>query len=882
MGWAITNNSSPAGTATWFQGNATVFPSHIGDPTSYIGVNFNSVAGANTISNWLLTPEFMFNNGDSFSFWTRVPTGGGTFPDRLEVRWSGNGGSTDVGTTATSVGDFDTLLLSINPDLTSTGYPEVWTQFTVDISGLSGPTSGRLAFRYFVTNGGPSGANSNYIGIDTFEYTPAPPTVLYDNGPFITSFGDGPGGSDVSLLQNISLGMTTLGAGVQFVAPGPHNRIADEFEVTTPGGWTIDNVVFYGYQTGSTTTSSFTGVNYRIWDGPPNDPNSNIIFGDETTNRFESTDWTGAYRFAESSPGTTRPVMQIVGEAGVHLMPGTYWLDWQLAGTIASGPWQPPITMIGQNTTGNALQLISTGWGPFLDGGAGTAQGVPFQLWGNTVCDNPSDVSWISVDPDNGMTAPGEASAVAVTLDSTGVPAGDYTAYLCLHTDDPSNPLFVMPVNMSVVDAEDLSFLQVAHLAPFAMDPGTAVTITLNGAPALTDFAYGDSTGYIPLMAGAYDVAVWPAGSSGPAITATVDLMGETFYSAIAIGDGANQDLGLILLEDDLSAPAAGNFKIRLGHLAPFAPGGATADVRLKDGTPILPGVEFGDVTSFIELPAGEYNLIVTTPGGDTTLIDPIPVAFGEGDIVSGFATGEGNNQPLGVFAWPPDMAGFFVPLAEYGYVRVAHLAPFAADASVTVALNGAPALTDFGYGDSTTYIELPVGMYDVEIIPTGTMTPAITATLTVTTGMYYSVVAYGDGVNQDLGLLALEDDNSAPAAGKFHLRLGHLAPFAAGLATADVRLQDGTPVAPGVNFLDVTPFLPLDAGTYDLKVTTPGGADTLIDPLAVALGEGSIITAFAAGDGVNQSLGVFAWPVDEVGFFLPMEYRLLLPIITK
>ncbi|MDV7389860.1 DUF4397 domain-containing protein, partial [Arthrospira platensis SPKY1] len=108
----------------------------------------------------------------------------------------------------------------------------------------------------------------------------------------------------------------------------------------------------------------------------------------------------------------------------------------------------------------------------------------------------------------------------------------------------------------------------------------------------------------------------------------------------------------------------------------------------------------------------------------------------------------------------------------------------------MTVALNGAPALTDFGYGDSTTYIELPVGMYDVEIIPTGTMTPAITATLTVTTGMYYSVVAYGDGVNQDLGLLALEDDNSAPAAGKFHLRLGHLAPFAAGLATADVRLQ--------------------------------------------------------------------------------------------
>jgi hypothetical protein len=667
MGWAIINNSTPVGTATWFQGNDTVFPAHSGAPTSYIGVNFNSVAGANTISNWLLTPEFMFNNGDSFSFWTRTGVGS-AWPDRLEVRWSGNGGSTDVGATATSVGDFDTLLLSVNPALTVGGYPEAWTQFTVDISGLSGPTSGRLAFRYFVTNGGPSGANSNYIGIDTFEYTPAPPMVLYDNGPWITSFGDGPGGSDVSLLQNVSLGLTTLGASVNLSAGGPHFRIADEFEVTTPGGWTVNNVAFYGYQTGSTTTSSFTGVNFRIWDGPPNDPNSNIVFGDTTTNRFESTDWTGVYRYAESAIGnTTRPVMQIVGEAGVHLMPGTYWLDWQLAGTIASGPWQPPITIIGQNTTGNAMQLAAAGWQPFLDGGTGTpAQGAPFQLWGETVCDNPSDVSWISLDPDSGMTAPGGASEVEVTLDSTGVPAGHYVAYLCLNSDDPSNELIIMPVHMTVTET---SYLRVAHLAPFAMDPGTAVTITLNGAPALTDFAYGDSTTYIELPSGEYDVEVWPAGSDSPAITATVELVHGMYYSAIAYGDGDNQDLGLMLLEDDNTAPAAGKFHLRLGHLAPFAAGLATADIRLEDGTLILGDVNFTDVTGYIELDAGEYDLKITTPGGDTTLINPLPVTFAEGAIVTAFATGDGVNQDVGVFAWPVDVEGFFLPLGETAYI---------------------------------------------------------------------------------------------------------------------------------------------------------------------------------------------------------------------
>ena len=34
---------------------------------------------------------------------------------------------------------------------------------------------GRLAFRYFVENGGPTGANSDYIGIDTFQFNDTGP-----------------------------------------------------------------------------------------------------------------------------------------------------------------------------------------------------------------------------------------------------------------------------------------------------------------------------------------------------------------------------------------------------------------------------------------------------------------------------------------------------------------------------------------------------------------------------------------------------------------------------------------------------------------------------------------------------------------------------------
>lgn len=171
-GWVLQNNSVPLGVIGWFQGNsATVFPAQSGSPDSYIGANFNNVNTLGTISNWLITPNVTLKNGDVFTFFTRTSSDN-MWADRLQVRMSTNGASANVGTTETSVGDFTTLLLEINPNLQLSVYPMVWTQFTITISGLSAPTSGRLAFRYFVTSGGSSGTNSDFIGIDNFVYTP--------------------------------------------------------------------------------------------------------------------------------------------------------------------------------------------------------------------------------------------------------------------------------------------------------------------------------------------------------------------------------------------------------------------------------------------------------------------------------------------------------------------------------------------------------------------------------------------------------------------------------------------------------------------------------------------------------------------------------------
>jgi hypothetical protein len=175
-GWFLQNNSNPLGILGMFQGNPIAnggpFDAFNGAANAYIAANYNSTTGSTgIISNWLITPERTLRNGDVVTFYTRKPTGT-DYPDRLELRLSSNGASTNVGAPGNNVGDFTTLLFSLNPTLFTGVYPTSWTQFTITVSGLPAPTSGRIAFRYFVTNAGPSGTNSDYIGIDNVVYTP--------------------------------------------------------------------------------------------------------------------------------------------------------------------------------------------------------------------------------------------------------------------------------------------------------------------------------------------------------------------------------------------------------------------------------------------------------------------------------------------------------------------------------------------------------------------------------------------------------------------------------------------------------------------------------------------------------------------------------------
>lgn len=166
--WTYVNNSTAGGSTNWFQPDGVTsfapFPAQAGTTNSYAASNFNAAGFGGDISNWMITPSMTIDNGYTFSFYTRTDATG--IPDHLELRLSTAG--TSVGSTTTSIGDFTNLLLDLNPTLDPTGYPDAWTQYTVTLVGLSGPTTGYFGFRYVVPD---TSINGNYIAVDTVSLT---------------------------------------------------------------------------------------------------------------------------------------------------------------------------------------------------------------------------------------------------------------------------------------------------------------------------------------------------------------------------------------------------------------------------------------------------------------------------------------------------------------------------------------------------------------------------------------------------------------------------------------------------------------------------------------------------------------------------------------
>lgn len=159
---------------------------------------------------------------------------------------------------------------------------------------------------------------------------------------------------------------------------------------------------------------------------------------------------------------------------------------------------------------------------------------------------------------------------------------------------------------------------------------------------------------------------------------------------------------------------------------------------------------------------------------------------------------------------------------------------------------------------------------------PPGGANPAITANVNLAADTDYSVAAIGDGSNQPLALLPLVDDTTAPSAGNVKIRIVHAAPFSNVLAdtAVSVSTEAGEFISglASFRFAQNSGFFEAPAGTCDLKIATPDGATTLINPAPGALPAGTIVSLFAVGDRTNQPLAVTAVFGDSTSTSLPLQ----------
>ena len=134
--------------------------------------------------------------------------------------------------------------------------------------------------------------------------------------------------------------------------------------------------------------------------------------------------------------------------------------------------------------------------------------------------------------------------------------------------------------------------MRVVHASPDA----PSVDVLVDDVQVLSAVPYLGSSSYLEVPAGSPNIKVNAAGSSTTVIDADLLVTAGTDYTVIA--GGLVSDIAPIVLEDDRTAPPAGNAKVRAVHGAPSAPAVdiyvTAPGADLEAATPALTNVPFG------------------------------------------------------------------------------------------------------------------------------------------------------------------------------------------------------------------------------------------------------------------------------------------------
>jgi hypothetical protein len=117
-----------------------------------------------------------------------------------------------------------------------------------------------------------------------------------------------------------------------------------------------------------------------------------------------------------------------------------------------------------------AGKVVTIAWLMLWDWAIGYADN---QLFGNQAVDWLVKPRWLRADPTSGTVLPGATTDVTVTFDATGLEAGDYQTVLHIGSNDPDEPVTLIPVQLHVGGRGRSSVSAMPLPTAFALRPNT-------------------------------------------------------------------------------------------------------------------------------------------------------------------------------------------------------------------------------------------------------------------------------------------------------------------------------------------------------------------------------------------------------------------------
>ncbi len=160
-------------------------------------------------------------------------------------------------------------------------------------------------------------------------------------------------------------------------------------------------------------------------------------------------------------------------------------------------------------------------------------------------------------------------------------------------------------------------------------------------------------------------------------------------------------------------------------------------------------------------------------------------------------------------------------------------------------------------------YVEVEAGSYTTQLTGNGLTDILAEKTFTFTEDEHYTLFAINNE-SDVVDAVLFQDDLTAPAADKAHIRLAHFIADAPAVKMAFAGSGTG-PIFEGISFADNTEFFtPVPAGTYSIRVQDNagggggggggGGSQGLVPDLDTTLEAGKIYTVVMQGELADDS----------------------------